>query len=139
VQSEMITDLKRVREKKGGLSEEDLRQIGKKHGKNIAEVFSVATFYVETSPSKRGKYRINICRSLPCRMKEMERILEYLTEELHIGPGGVTEEGLFSLHLVNCIGACDRAPAILINEELHGDLTVPKVRRILADLRNRKE
>ena len=124
---------------RGELSPDDLRQIGKKHDKNLAEVFSVATFYIETSPAKRGKYRINLCRSLPCRMKEMEKIFEYLIDELQVGPDGVTEDGIFSLHLVNCIGACDRAPAMLINEELYGDLTAPKVRRIIADLRNSKD
>jgi NADH:ubiquinone oxidoreductase subunit E len=139
MQTEIITELKMIREKKGELSPDDLRKIGKKYDKNLAEVFSVATFYIETSPSKRGKYRINLCRSLPCRMKEMERIFEYLVDELQIEPEGVTEDGLFSLHLVNCIGACDKAPAMLINEDLYGDLTAQKVHRIITDLRNSKD
>jgi NADH-quinone oxidoreductase subunit E len=139
MQTEIISELKMIREKKGELNADDLRKIGKKYDKNLAEVFSVATFYIETSPSKRGKYRINLCRSLPCRMKEMEQIFESLIDELQIGPDGVTDDGLFSLHLVNCIGACDVAPAMLINEELYADLTTLKVRRIITDLRNRKD
>jgi NADH-quinone oxidoreductase subunit E len=138
MQTDLLSELKSIREKKGGLGSDDLRQISKKHGKKLAEVYSVATFYTETLPGKRGKYRINLCRSLPCRMKEMEEILLNLMDELRIGPEGVTEDGLFSLHLVNCIGACDSAPAMLVNDELFGDLTNGKVRRIIRDIRNGK-
>ncbi len=138
MQTDIISELKSIREKKGGLSSDDLRKTGKKHGKNIAEVYSVSTFYTETSPAKRGKYRINLCRSLPCRMKEMEEILLNLMDELRIGPEGVTDDGLFSLHLVNCIGACDSAPAMLVNDELFGDLTGGKARQIIKDIRNGK-
>ena len=138
MQTDMLSELKSIREKKGGLSSDDLSQIGGKHGKKLAEVYSVATFYTETLPGKRGKYRINLCRSLPCRMKEMEEILVTLIDELRVGPEGVTGDGLFSLHLVNCIGACDSAPAMLVNDELYGDLTTGKVRKIIKDIRNGK-
>ena len=138
MQTDILSELRSIREKKGGLSSDDLRKIGEKHDKNLAEVYSVATFYTETSPAKRGKYRINLCRSLPCRMKEMEEILVNLMDELRIGPEGVTDDGLFSLHLVNCIGACDSAPAMLVNDDLFGDLTGSKVRQIIKDIRNGK-
>ncbi len=68
-------------------------------------------------------------------MKKMEDILKFLQTELQIDPGGVTDDGMFSLHLVNCIGACDRAPAMLINETLYSDLTTLKVKNILEGLR----
>ncbi len=138
MQTDILSELKTIREKKGGLGSDDLREIGEKHGKNLAGVYSVSTFYTETSPAKRGKYRINICRSLPCKMKGMEEILSNLMDELKIGPEGVTGDGLFSLHIVNCIGACDSAPAMLVNDELFGDLTGGKVRQILKDIRTGK-
>lgn len=139
MQTDILFELKRTREKNGELSSKDLRQIGEKHNKSLAEVYSVATFYTETSPRMRGKYKINLCRSLPCRMKEVEQILVTLMDELQIKPDGVTEDGLFSLHLVNCIGACDCAPAMIINGRLYGDLTAGKARQILKDYRNGKD
>ncbi len=72
-------------------------------------------------------------------MKEMEEILLNLMDELRIVQEGVTDDGLFSLHLVNCIGACDSAPAMLVNDELFGDLTGGKVRQIIKDIRNGKD
>jgi NADH-quinone oxidoreductase subunit E len=134
METDIITELKKIRREHGTLSSRDLREIGKKHDKSVAEMYSIATFYTETVPKTRGRYRINLCQSLPCGMKKMEDILQFLQEELQISPGGVTDDGMFSLHLVNCIGACDNAPAMLINETLYGDLTTHEVKNILEDL-----
>jgi NADH:ubiquinone oxidoreductase subunit E len=132
---DLLSDLKSYSEKSGSLSSEDLIQIGKKHNKSIAEMYSIATFYSETSPVPRGKYKINFCKSLPCKMKKMEEILAVILDELHVTPGGVTQDGTFSLHLVNCIGACDNAPAMLVNGKLYGDLTPSRIRKILKELK----
>jgi NADH-quinone oxidoreductase subunit E len=131
METDILSELKKIREEQGTLSSSVLLEIGKKHDKSIAEMYSIATFYTETAPKSRGRYRINLCQSLPCGMKKMEDILQFLKEELQIGPGGVTGDGMFSLHLVNCIGACDSAPAMLINDTLYGDLTTRKVKDIL--------
>jgi NADH-quinone oxidoreductase subunit E len=134
METDILSELKKIRRERGSLSSKDLQEIGKKHDRSVAEMYSIATFYTETAPKVRGRYRINLCQSLPCGMKKMEDILQFLREELRIGPGGVTDDGMFSLHLVNCIGACDSAPAMLINETLYGDLTTGKVTNILEGL-----
>jgi NADH:ubiquinone oxidoreductase subunit E len=132
---DLLSDLKSYSEKSGSLNSDVLIRIGKKYNKSIAEMYSIATFYSETSPAPRGKYKINFCKSLPCKMKKMEEILAVLLDELQVTPGGVTRDGAFSLHLVNCIGACDNAPAMLVNGKLYTDLSPSRIRKILNDLK----
>ena len=95
------------------------------------EIFGVASFYSFLSFRPRGKYIIRICKSLPCHMQEAQMIMDCLRKELSISPGEVSKDGLFSLELTNCIGACDQAPAMLINNDVHGHLTPEKVSIIL--------
>jgi len=71
---------------------------------------------------------------MPCRMKNPDTILQLLKRELNIGPGEVTKDGKFSIHLVNCIGACDRSPSMLVNEKPYGNIDTNKIRDILNEL-----
>jgi NADH-quinone oxidoreductase E subunit len=98
----------------------------------LSEVYGVATFYSFISARPLGRNIIRVCKSLPCYLKNSEMILESLTKELDIKPGKVTSDGRFSLELTNCIGGCDMAPAMLVNDDLHGDLTPEKISRVLT-------
>jgi len=135
MKNDILTSLKETKLEKGCLTREGLKNVGVKHSRDLTDVYSVSTFYSETSPNKRGKYQINLCKSLPCRIKNMEDILVNLKDELNIGPGETTEDGKFSINLVNCIGACDVAPAMLINGKLYGNLTSSKINQILKELK----
>ncbi len=84
------------------------------------EIFGVASFYSFLSFRPQGKYVIRICKSLPCHLQEAQMIMDCIRKELTISPGEVSKDGLFSLELTNCIGACDQAPAMLINNDVHG-------------------
>lgn len=95
------------------------------------EIFSVASFYSFLSIRPRGKYVIRICKSLPCHMQQAQMIMDCIRKKLTISPGEVSIDGLFGFELTNCIGACDQAPAMLINNDVHGHLTPEKVSRIL--------
>ncbi len=134
MKADILYDLKKYRAEKGALESKDFQDIGQNHGRSIADIYSVATFYSETSPKKRGKFRINICKSMPCRMKNLNTVLQLLKNELNIGPGEVTKDGRFSIHLVNCIGACDSSPSMLVNERPYGNLTTERIRNILNEL-----
>jgi NADH:ubiquinone oxidoreductase subunit E len=132
---DMISDLKKQRQQKGLLKSEDFTFVAEKHKRPVADVYAVSTFYSETSPQGRGIYQINLCKSLPCRMKNLDDILRLFQQELNIEPGEVTEDGWFSLHMVNCIGACDKAPAMLVNGKLYGNLTLKGIKEILNELK----
>lgn len=100
-------------------------------GLSVSDVYGVATFYSFLSTRPRGVNVIRVCKSLPCHLKNSGGVLESIRELLGIGPGETTPDSLFSLELANCIGACDRAPAMMINDEVYGDLTPKKISRIL--------
>jgi NADH-quinone oxidoreductase E subunit len=98
----------------------------------LSEVYGVATFYSFISARPLGRNIIRVCKSLPCYLRNSEMILEDLTKELDIKPGETTPDGRFSLELTNCIGGCDMAPAMLVNNDLHGDLTPEKISKVLT-------
>ena len=97
------------------------------------EIFGVSSFYSFLSLKPRGRYVIRICKSLPCHLQEAQMIIVGIQELLGIAPGEVTKDGKFSFELTNCIGACDLAPAMLINDEVHGNLTPEKISKILQE------
>jgi len=97
----------------------------------ISEVYGVATFYSFFSIKPVGRNGIRICKSLPCYLKNSQMIIESVEDEIGIKPGEVTPDGKFSFELTNCIGACDKAPAMMINNDAHVDLTPKKIAQIL--------
>jgi len=97
----------------------------------IGEVYGVATFYSFLSGKPLGRNVIRICQSLPCYLKNSQMLIKSVEDELGIKPGETTPDGKFSFQLTNCIGDCDKAPAMLINDDVHGNLTPGKISQIL--------
>jgi NADH-quinone oxidoreductase subunit E len=85
-----------------------------------------------------GKYLIMVCKGTACYVNGAERIIEAISEELGIGDNQTTEDGLFSLSLVSCLGCCSLAPVMMINEDTYGSLTPDKVKQILRDIREKE-
>ncbi|AEB09945.1 NADH-quinone oxidoreductase subunit NuoF [Desulfobacca acetoxidans] len=102
-------------------------------------LYGVLTFYSMYSVTPRGRYIIRMCESAPCHVNGAENILEALKEELGVEVGGTTSDGLFTLELTACLGTCEVAPAMQINEVVFGNLTGAKVKEILDNYRAGKE
>ncbi|MGE5839105.1 MAG: NADH-quinone oxidoreductase subunit NuoE [Deltaproteobacteria bacterium] len=100
-------------------------------GVTLGDVYGVTTFYSFLSTSPVGRHVIRVCKSVPCCMKDAEVLIEWLEKELGIRPGETTPDGRFTLTRTNCIGACDQAPAMLIGDEVHGQLTPERLAGIL--------
>lgn len=100
-------------------------------GVTLGDVYGVTTFYSFLSTSTVGRHVIRVCKSVPCCMKDAEVLIEWLEKELGIRPGETTPDGRFTLTRTNCIGACDQAPAMLIGDEVHGQLTPERLAGIL--------
>lgn len=98
------------------------------------EVYEVATFYSQFYLDKVGKYVIEICHTGPCAICGGENIANYIEKKLHIAPGETTPDGLFTLRMVECLGACGYAPVIQINTENYEFLTKEKIDGIIAEL-----
>ncbi len=115
----------------GHVSEAFITATAKTMGLSVGEVYGVTTFYSFLFTKPSGKYVIRVCKSVPCCMKDAEMIIDWIKAELAINPGQTTADSRFSLELVNCIGACDDAPAMLINDKVFGHLTRDKISEIL--------
>lgn len=111
------------------------QDIAKAFDLSESEVYSISTFYHFLGMQPEGVHIIRVCKSLPCHFKESAKILDTLKKELAIEEGQITQDGKFSLEVVNCIGACDLSPAIMIDENIYGNLTAEKVTALLAGIR----
>ena len=130
---ELLIRLKEAQAKSGSLSEEAIAGLAKSFGLPVNDVYGVATFYSFLSTKPLGRNVIRICRSLPCHLKDYEMIVAAVEKEIGIKPGETTPDGRFSFELTNCIGLCDGAPAMLINNDPHVDLTPDKIVQILQN------
>jgi NADH:ubiquinone oxidoreductase subunit E len=130
---DLLALLRNEQKKAGFISEQFIKQVAQEKDLSIGDVYGVATFYHFLSTSPSGRNIIRVCKSIPCYLKSSQLIIETIQAELGIAPGETTSDGLFSLQLTNCIGACDQAPAMLLNYELHGKLTPAKIAQILKE------
>jgi NADH-quinone oxidoreductase subunit E len=131
----LLEMLEAEQRKSAYLSKEFMAQVAKSLTIPISEVYGVATFYSFLSTKPLGRNVIKICKSVPCYLKNCQLIIESLEKELGISPSETTPDGRFSFELVNCIGACDKAPAMLVNNDLHGNLTHRTIAQILKSYR----
>jgi NADH-quinone oxidoreductase E subunit len=129
---ELLELLEESQDRFGYLSGEVLAEIAKSLGLSVSEVYGVATFYSFLATKPQGRNVIRICQSLPCFLKNSGMIIDSIKKELGIKPGETTADGRFSFEFTNCIGACDKAPAMMINHDVHGDLTPGKISEILG-------
>jgi NADH-quinone oxidoreductase subunit E len=128
---DLLVLLERAQSRSGYLSRETIAGLAESLGLSISEVYGVATFYSFLSIKPPGRNVIRICKSLPCYLKNAQSIIESVRKAIGIRPGQTTTDGRFSFELTNCIGACDRAPAMMINNDVHVDLTPEKIAQIL--------
>jgi len=128
---DLLALLLEEQEKATHIDEQFIEQTAHSMGLSIGEVYGLATFYHFLSTRPLGRNVIRVCKSIPCYLKSSQLVVETVQAELGIAPGETTLDGRFSLQLTNCIGACDQAPAMLLNHDLHGNLTPDKIAQIL--------
>jgi NADH-quinone oxidoreductase subunit E len=126
-----------IQEHNGYLSDEALEEAADLLKMTPLELEELATFYCFIYRQPVGRYVIHVCDSLICWMNGQETLQEHLSRKLRIRPGETTSDGLFTLLPVCCIGYCDRAPAMLINRRVYGELTAERIDEILEEHRRR--
>jgi len=134
-QDNLLVLLKETQNKFGYLSQELLAELAQNLGLPISDVYGVATFYSFLSTKPLGRNVIRVCKSLPCYLKNSQPIIDCIAQEIGVEPGETTADVRFSFQLTNCIGACDKAPAMMINHDVYGDLTPEKIAEVLAGYR----
>lgn len=100
------------------------------------EVYEVATFYSMFNLKPVGRYMFEVCQTGPCMLRGSDDIVKYIFEELGIKPGETTSDGMFTLKLVECLGACGYAPMMQLGKHYREHLTKEKVDAIIEECRN---
>ena len=114
------------------LSEKDLAMIAKYLNVPCSSIYGVASYYTLFSLTPRGKHIIRICNSPVCDMAGSKEIVAELRKNLKIDIGETSAEGLFTLETTECLGQCDTAPGMSIDEVFYGNLTAKKIKHILS-------
>ena len=138
--SAVLAALYLVQEQQGYLTANGMRHIAPLLDLTPAEVEDVATYYVMFYKEPVGKFVLQVCRTLSCALNGAERVTEALSEKLGIGVGETDASGLFTLMEFECLGACDRAPVVMVNNELWHERVKPEDAGKLVDaIRERGE
>jgi NADH-quinone oxidoreductase subunit E len=131
-QAACVEALKIVQRRHGWISDDDIKNISALLGMSPDELDGVATFYSLIFRKPVGRHVILICDSVSCWITGYEGVLDHIKRMLSIDLGGTTADGRFTLLPIACIGACDQAPAMLIDDNLYGNLDEDKIVEILA-------
>lgn len=129
--ADLMQQLKASLKQNGHVTQEVMTALAGQTGLTLNEIYGVSSFYAFLPVKPVGKNIIKVCRCVPCEMQDLQEVIESIRKEIVIEPGQTTPDGKFTLELVNCIGACDQAPAMLINDQLYGNLTAEKIAGIL--------
>ena len=128
-----------VQQQQGYITANGIRHVAELLGITRADVEDVVSYYTMFYTKPLGTFVINVCRTLSCALNGAERVTEALTTKLGIKPGETDPSGTFTLMEVECLGACDRAPAVMVNDAWHECLTPSAVSGLIDDLRARGE
>jgi NADH-quinone oxidoreductase E subunit len=119
----------------GYLTAAAMRHVAEQIRCTAAEVEDVVSYYTMFYTKPVGKYVVNVCRTLSCALLGAERVTEELSAKLGIRPGETDASGMFTLMEVECLGACDRAPVVLVNDDWHERLSPEQAGRFIDDIK----
>ena len=105
-------------------------------GVPLAEIYGIVTFYAQFSLNPKGKYNIGVCLGTACYVKGAQQVIDKFSELLGIGAGETTEDGLFTIDALRCIGACGIAPAVTINGKVYPKVAVNEIPKIVEYYRS---
>jgi NADH-quinone oxidoreductase E subunit len=137
--SAILPALYLVQRQIGFISLNAITHVAEAIGCTAADVEDVVSFYTMFYTRPVGKYVVQVCRTLPCALRGAERVTEELTAALGTGPNGTDPTGTFTLMEVECLGACDRAPLVMVNDSWHECLAPESVKALVERLRSQGE
>ena len=138
--SAVLAALYLVQEQQGYLTANGMRHVAQILDMTPADVEDVATYYVMFFKEKVGKHVLQVCRTLSCALAGAERVTEAISDKLGIAPGQTDPSGTFTLLEFECLGACDRAPIVMVNNEhWHERVRPDDVGRLLDDIKSKGE
>ena len=134
--SKIIAIMQDVQEKYRYLPQPALSYIAEKVGMSESKLFGVATFYGNFSLDAKGKYVLKVCRGTACHVRKSGDVLNTLLEATGLSEKkSISDDGLFSIEIVSCLGACGLSPVVMVNDTVHAAMTPEKAKDLVADLR----
>lgn len=134
--SAILPSLYAVQEQYGYVTDDGMEEIGKLLDVDLVDVEAAASFYTMLYKRPQGKHMIDVCITLSCSLLGAQHLVDYLSKKLGVKVGGTTEDGMFSLRTVECLGNCGNAPVIMIDDRQYENLTEEKLDAILQEVRN---
>lgn len=132
----LIMILHKTQETFGYISRPAAEQLARRTGIPLARIYGVITFYHFFKTTKPGKYKISVCLGTACYLKGGADLIEEARNILGLAEGGVTEDGLFSIDPVRCVGCCGLAPVMVVGNDTYGKLTKDMLPEIIAKYQN---
>jgi NADH-quinone oxidoreductase E subunit len=135
----LIPILQEIQDKMGFLSEEAIVLVGKHLGIPTSSIYGLATFYNQFRFSPKGKYHIQLCHGTSCHLMGATSIIDLIAKKLKIKSGQTSSNGLFSLEIIPCMGACAYSPLISVNGKHHAKITENRLLELLEELKESQE
>jgi len=132
---QLVEVLLDVQEEAGYLSQASMSVVARELGVPLIEVCRVANFYKAFSLTPRGKHLITVCLGTACHVRGAPRALDQVVAQLGVSPGATTEDGLFTLEVVNCLGTCALGPVVVLDGVYHPAMTPHKLSRLVERVR----
>ena len=134
----ILTDLQQSSQS-NSISPADMAWIAEYLNTSLSSVYGVVKYYSMFSTEPRGKFTIRVCRSPVCNMMADSPLADAVEGELATTDGQVTDDGMFSVETAECLGHCERAPVMMVNEEIYGNLSIEKIQDIVLNLRHKSD
>jgi len=130
----LIPLLQRVQSDQGFISPEAVKAVAEELGVSESIVYGVATFYAEFKLVRLGKHHLKVCLGTSCYLRGGQSLLDHLSRKFGIRSGRTTDDGMFSLETVACLGCCSRSPAMTVDNVVYGGVSSDQIDSILASL-----
>ena len=137
--SAVLPALYLAQHQQGYITANAIRHVAEMLGITRADVEDVVSYYTMFYTKPVGRFVINVCRTLSCAINGAERVTEEICAKLHVRPGETDASGTFTVLEVECLGACDRAPVVMVNDAWHENLQPDAAAKLIDDLRARGE
>jgi NADH:ubiquinone oxidoreductase subunit E len=130
----LVEALQDIQDEHGYISEDAMRAVSEELDVPLIEVYCVANFYKAFSLSPRGQHIVTICMGTACHVRGAPRLLDEVLGQLGIEPGETTEDGIFTVERVNCLGACALGPIVVLDGDYHRNMTPNKLRKLVQSV-----
>lgn len=134
----LIPILHDIQDAVGFVSPEVMEEVADALGVNVSQVHGVATFYTLFYTQQQGKYVVRLCDSPPCHIEGSKAVRDAVAKQLGVKPGETTEDGSFTFEVVSCMGLCGVAPAMMVNDDVYGNLKPDMIAGILGKYKEGK-